>query len=56
MIYQQTHPKLTRADFGKANGLKGYIDWAAKEGFGIIDINVPKHLTGLGVILLSAIS
>ncbi len=29
--------------------MKHYIDWAAKEGFGIIDVNVPKHLSGIGV-------
>ncbi|KZF20599.1 Arginase/deacetylase [Xylona heveae TC161] len=27
--------------------VKHYIDWAVKQGFGVIDVNIPKHLTGL---------
>ncbi|MCJ1462316.1 Histone deacetylase hda1 [Pseudocyphellaria aurata] len=28
-----------------ADGLKYYVDWAARQGFGVIDVNIPKHLT-----------
>ncbi|MCJ1426843.1 Histone deacetylase hda1 [Sticta canariensis] len=28
-----------------ADGLKHYVDWAARQGFGVIDVNIPKHLT-----------
>ena len=37
---------LLITDSWKANGLKHYVDWAATEGFGVIDINIPKHLAG----------
>lgn len=37
------------ADLRKADGLKHYVDWAAKQGFGVIDVNVPKNLVGPGV-------
>lgn len=28
-----------------ADGLKHYVDWAARQGFGVIDVNIPKDLT-----------
>ena len=40
-------PPLT--DGRKADGLKHYVDWAANEGFGVIDVNIPKHLSGINV-------
>lgn len=49
MLLPATLPELKLADSPKADGLKHYIDWAVKAGFGVIDVNVPKHLTGLGV-------
>ena len=33
----------------KADGLKHYIDWATKQGFGIIDVNIPKYLPDVDV-------
>ncbi|KAL6720241.1 Histone deacetylase hda1 [Lecanora helva] len=39
---------LLTADPRKADDLKHYVDWAAAQGFGVIDVNVPKYLTGLG--------
>ena len=36
---------LRPADCRKADGLKHYVDWAARQGFGVIDVNIPKHLT-----------
>ncbi|MCJ1304776.1 Histone deacetylase hda1 [Hypocenomyce scalaris] len=30
-----------------ADVLKHYIGWAVKQGFGVIDVNIPKHLTGI---------
>lgn len=45
--------KLYRERFsltcGKADGLKHYIDWATKQGFGIIDVNIPKYLPDVDV-------
>lgn len=26
-----------------------YIDWAVEQGFAVIDVNVPKHLTSIDV-------
>lgn len=28
---------------------KTYVDWAVKNGFAVIDVNIPKHITGLEV-------
>lgn len=39
----------TIADRWKADGLKFYIDWAAEKGYAVIDVNIPKHLTGIDV-------
>ena len=33
----------------KANGVKLYIDWAIKEGLAVMDVNVPKYLSGIDV-------
>ena len=33
----------------EADLVKHYIDWAVKAGFAVIDINIPKYLTGLTV-------
>ena len=37
------------ADSPKADVLKNYIGWAVKQGFGVVDVNIPKHLTGIDV-------
>jgi len=37
------------ADLRKADGLKHYVDWAANQGFGVIDVNIPKYLAGIDV-------
>lgn len=37
------------ADSLKADVLKNFIGWAVKQGFGVIDVNIPKHLTGIDV-------
>jgi histone deacetylase 6 len=29
----------------KTDVVKTYVDWAAKQGFGVIDVNLPKHVT-----------
>ena len=29
----------------KADMVKDYIGWAMKNGFGVIDVNMPKHIT-----------
>lgn len=29
--------------------MKHYVDWAAKEGFGVIDVNIPRVITGIHV-------
>lgn len=43
--------KLTNAllIIAKSDATKPYLDWAVKQGFGIIDVNIPKYLTGLEV-------
>ncbi len=37
------------ADLRKADGLKHYVDWAANQGFGVVDVNIPKRLAGIDV-------
>ena len=37
------------ADSQKADDLKHYVDWAANLKYGVIDVNVPKHLTSTEV-------
>ena len=47
-----SHNALTHlpvADDGKADGLKHYVDWAAAQGFGVIDVNIPKNLIAIEV-------
>ncbi|MCJ1474988.1 Histone deacetylase hda1 [Lambiella insularis] len=34
-----------------ADHLKTYIEWAVNRGFGVIDVNIPKFLTGISVSL-----
>lgn len=29
----------------KADDIKTYVDWAVKQGFAVIDVNLPKHIT-----------
>ena len=41
--------ELAFADAQKADGLKHYVDWAAAQGFGVIDVNVPKHVPAVEV-------
>lgn len=36
---------LTFLNSSQLDGVTGYVDWAAKNEFGIIDINVPLYLT-----------
>lgn len=43
---------MTNADSSKADGLKHYVDWAVKQGFAVIDANVPKHLSDVDVRLI----
>jgi histone deacetylase 6 len=33
------------ANTGKADIVKDYIEWAVTHDFGVIDVNVPKHVT-----------
>lgn len=33
----------------KTDGVKPYIEWACGQGFAVIDVNIPKHLTGTEV-------
>ena len=41
------------ADSMKADVLKHYIAWATNNGFAVIDVNIPKFLTGIDVRLAS---
>lgn len=29
----------------KTDVVKNYVDWAVKNGFGVIDVNIPEHIT-----------
>ena len=29
----------------QVDGVTDYIDWAVKEGFGVMDINIPGYIT-----------
>lgn len=49
LVRKKFMPELSLADLRKADGLKHYVDWAASQGFGVIDVNVPKCLAGLEV-------
>ncbi|KAI9800437.1 MAG: Histone deacetylase hda1 [Piccolia ochrophora] len=45
-----SNPKTHRLDLHNTwltDSLKYYIKWAVEEGFGVIDVNVPKYLTQL---------
>lgn len=44
-------PLKAFADPLKADVLKNYIGWAVEQKFGVIDINIPKYLTGIDVSL-----
>lgn len=45
--------QLVLADLRKADGFKHYIDWAASQGFGVIDVNIPKFLNNPEVCISS---
>jgi hypothetical protein len=32
-------------DEAQTDGITQYIEWATKNGFGVIDINVPRYIT-----------
>ena len=49
LVSPQPLSQLSVADERKADGLKHYIDWAATQGFGVIDVNVPNCLTATEV-------
>lgn len=36
----------------KTDASKAYIDWAIKHDFGVIDVNIPKHITGIDVSII----
>ena len=40
---------LDIANVLKADVLKQYIAWGVRQGFGVIDVNIPKFLTGIDV-------
>ena len=33
----------------KTDVTKRYLDWAIKQGFAVIDVNIPKHVTDVNV-------
>ena len=49
LVCHPFHLQRFFADSQKADDLKHYVHWAAKLGFGVIDVNVPKHLTSAEV-------
>lgn len=36
---------LTIANFHKANADRDYYAWIKEKGYGVIDVNIPKHIT-----------
>lgn len=34
------------ANDNKADAMKDYIGWAVGKGYAVIDVNIPKHVTG----------
>ncbi|KAI9699415.1 MAG: Histone deacetylase hda1 [Candelina mexicana] len=43
------HPKTKKLELHNtwlADPVKFYTEWAVKQGFGVIDVNIPKHITG----------
>ena len=44
LVSDDSTSQLGRADLHKADGLKHYVDWAASQGFGVIDVNIPRYL------------
>ena len=49
LVRYKTLFQLPFADLRKADGLKHYVDWAVKQGYAVIDVNIPKHLPGVDV-------
>ncbi|KAJ5146545.1 Histone deacetylase superfamily [Penicillium bovifimosum] len=50
-MYGQGHfvtNKLEAHDVWVADALKEYVKWAAKKGYAVIDVNIPKHATREG--------
>ncbi|CAG7915585.1 unnamed protein product [Penicillium olsonii] len=47
-IMGQAHPvtnKMEAHNVWMADSLKGYIKWICDKGYGVIDVNIPKHIT-----------
>ncbi|CAG8287133.1 unnamed protein product [Penicillium salamii] len=47
-IMGQAHPvtnKMEAHNVWLADSLKGYIKWICDKGYGVIDVNIPKHVT-----------
>ena len=38
-----------QADFMETDATKPYVEWATKNGFAVIDVNIPSHITNEGV-------
>lgn len=38
-----------RTNFRQTDATKTYVDWATKNGFAVIDVNIPSHITNEGV-------
>ena len=49
LVRQNFKLRIIFADSKKAYGLKHYVDWAVKQGYGVIDVNLPKRLPGVEV-------
>lgn len=38
--------RSSSANGPKTDGVKTYVDWACEQRFGVIDVNIPRHITG----------
>lgn len=47
---------VTLLTFFKTDGVLPYIDWAVKNGFGVVDVNIPMNTPNLDVSLRTPVS
>ena len=53
MVHQPSPLLESSADRAQSDVLKHYISWAIEHGMNVIDVNIPKYLTGISVGLTS---
>lgn len=52
LVCNIVYPPKTIANAHKADEVKDYVGWGVEKGFGVIDVNIPKHISqSIGVSL-----